>query len=332
MGKVRYDKWIGGVSAALLISAAISGCASNTGDTQGNLKKFSGPVKVKTLDQTRIEEQSAPSIVPITQIHNTSYVPLDAVAQAIGFHGEWLDNGKFGVGDSDPAWSFQAGDSAVDTGEGASKMPAPAVKQNNRLYVPASSLQGLFGNAADFRSDGQQVSFFPQADDNRTGAADDLGQPFQDGQTGTDEASEGNFRSLSSSSNGDHSDVIQQARRYLGVPYDFGAGSYSKTHRFDCSSYTKYIFAKFGVNLPRTARAQAKVGRSVSRSNLKKGDLVFFSVPGRFKSDSTVGHVGIYMGSGQMINANSAPKDGVQITNINKQYWRDHFLSAKRVL
>lgn len=492
----RRAKWFSAATAAFLVSAALTGCVRNPGDTQGNLNKYSGPVKVKTLEQTRLEEKNAESIVPITRIHNTAYVPLDAVAKAIGFRSEWLDDGRFGVGDTDPAWTFRAGDSAVDTGEKSIRMPAPAVKQNGRLYVPASALHGLFGDAAAFRADAQRVSFLPTIKGYHSGA-DDIARPFQDGKpeasgglkaeslgpmpgggawsgggfggwplgqegngqagngqgfndqgmngqqmngpglngtgstgtgsTGTgssgpgmngqgpndstgngqsqtsgiqgsqtqsgytqngihsaigddgtgnggqadngqtqtptggtqngqstsdgtqngqstsngaqngqstaDNGSQGdNGQQQSSSSVGDHSDVIQEAEKYLGVKYDFGAGKYADTHRFDCSSFTQYIFGKFGVSLPRTAREQAQVGQSVSKDNLQKGDLVFFSVPGRFKSDSTVGHVGIYMGGGKMINANSAPEDGVQITDINKAYWQENFLSAKRIL
>jgi hypothetical protein len=54
-------------------------------------------------------------------------------------------------------------------------------------------------------------------------------------------------------------------------------------------------------------------------------------VPGRFKTDKIVGHVGIYMGNNQMIHASPKPKDGVQITNINQPYWKKTFLSAKRL-
>lgn len=412
MVKYRFEKWLCGLSAAILISASLSGCTSNPGDTQGDLKKYSGPVKVKTLEQTRTEERSAQSVVPVKRIHNTGYVALGDVARAIGFRSQWLRDGQFGVGDTDAAWKFRPGDSKVMDGDKSIRMSAPAVKQSNRLYVPVGSLHNLFGDAAAFRADDKKVSFFPRPEGTNSGA-DDLALPFKDGdsapgglkaesmgpigqlpdggawgqagpsgqggslfgqagngygqagngfgsngqgqngqmwndgsfqngqaqsnQTGFGQSSDnqmtdGNYQAQSSSSTGDHSDVIREAEKYLGVRYDFGAGDYSRTHTFDCSSFTQYIFDKFGVSLPRTARAQGRLGRTVSRSDLQKGDLLFFSVPGRFKSDSTVGHVGIYMGNGQMINANTAPQDGVQITDINKQHWQDTFLFAKRIL
>ncbi|AWW42944.1 C40 family peptidase [Streptomyces cadmiisoli] len=115
--------------------------------------------------------------------------------------------------------------------------------------------------------------------------------------------------------------VIEAALSQRGVPYSWGGGnatgrSYgicctpsgkSGAHikGFDCSGLTTYAYAKVGVQLPRTAAAQAGVGRRIpaglGTGALEPGDLVFFAyAPGR---DSTIYHVGIYVGSGQMVNA-----------------------------
>jgi len=59
--------------------------------------------------------------------------------------------------------------------------------------------------------------------------------------------------------------------------------------------------------------------------------LMFYYVPGRFKSNKVVGHVGIYMGNQRMIHASPEPKNGVQISSIDKAYWKMTFLRAKRV-
>jgi len=58
---------------------------------------------------------------------------------------------------------------------------------------------------------------------------------------------------------------------------------------------------------------------------------MYFYVPGRFKSNKKVGHVGIYMGGGKMIHSSPLPKDGVQITNIDKAYWKRTYLYSKRI-
>jgi cell wall-associated NlpC family hydrolase len=115
--------------------------------------------------------------------------------------------------------------------------------------------------------------------------------------------------------------VIEVALSQRGVPYSWGGGnakgrstgiccspsgkSGTNIKGFDCSGLTTYAYAKVGIQLPRTAAAQAGVGEripaSLGTSALKAGDLVFYAyAPGR---DSTIYHVGIYLGSGQMINA-----------------------------
>jgi cell wall-associated NlpC family hydrolase len=119
--------------------------------------------------------------------------------------------------------------------------------------------------------------------------------------------------------------LISYADNYLGTPYKFGAST-STTRYFDCSSFTKHVFKKFGYNLPRTAREQAKVGKYVSKSNLKKGDLVFFKVPSR---GNIIGHVGIYAGNGKMIHTYGA--GGVKFSSINSSYWKQNYVTARRL-
>lgn len=115
--------------------------------------------------------------------------------------------------------------------------------------------------------------------------------------------------------------VIEAALAQRGVPYSWGGGtangpSYGiccspsgksgvSIKGFDCSGLTVYAYAKAGIRLPRTAAAQAGVGERIparlGTSALKPADLVFYAyAPGR---DSTIYHVGIYLGGGQMVNA-----------------------------
>ncbi|GGD63762.1 C40 family peptidase [Paenibacillus nasutitermitis] len=122
------------------------------------------------------------------------------------------------------------------------------------------------------------------------------------------------------------SKVISIGDNYLGVKYKLGAKSGIST-AFDCSSFTQYVFKKAGISLPRTSAAQAKKGKAVSRKNLKKGDLVFFSTP---SSGKRVGHVGIYAGNNKILHTYG--KGGVKFTSLGNSYWNSHYLSAKRVL
>lgn len=120
--------------------------------------------------------------------------------------------------------------------------------------------------------------------------------------------------------------VLATAAKYLGTPYKFGATS-GQTRNFDCSSFTQYVFKKYGVSLPRTSKQQSTRGTYVSRSNLKKGDLVFFSTS---SSHGQVAHVGIYAGNGKFINTYGKP--GVTYSNLNSSWWSSHYITARRVL
>lgn len=120
--------------------------------------------------------------------------------------------------------------------------------------------------------------------------------------------------------------IIKTANKYLGTPYQFGA-KYGQTKTFDCSSFVKTVYAKHGIQLPRTSRAQATVGKTVSMKNLKKGDLVFFKSAG--SSSNRITHVAIYAGNNKLLHTYG--KGGVKYTPFSK-YWKDRYVKAKRVL
>lgn len=83
--------------------------------------------------------------------------------------------------------------------------------------------------------------------------------------------------------------IVAEARKHVGTPYVHGGTS---PGAFDCSGFTSYVFSKFGVNLPPSSGAQRNVGRQVSASEARPGDLVWWP-----------GHVGIYTGNGNHIAA-----------------------------
>lgn len=116
------------------------------------------------------------------------------------------------------------------------------------------------------------------------------------------------------------SGIISTGKKYLGTPYKFGAST-STTRVFDCSTFTKYVYKKYGIYLPRTSYSQSKVGTYVSRSNLKPGDLVFFYKP--------VHHVAIYIGNGKILHTYGKP--GVVISSLNSSWWSSHYTTARRV-
>lgn len=120
--------------------------------------------------------------------------------------------------------------------------------------------------------------------------------------------------------------IIAYGEKFLGVRYQFGAPS-GVTYAFDCSSFVQYVYGKFGIKLPRTSRAQAKVGVKVYKANLKKGDLVFFTTS---QSGSRIGHVAIYAGNGKILHTYGKP--GVTYSSLNAPHWKKHYVTARRVL
>lgn len=96
--------------------------------------------------------------------------------------------------------------------------------------------------------------------------------------------------------------ILTTAARYLGARYVLGG---TKPGAFDCSGFVRYVFAKHGVLLPRTAREQATVGRTVvgGLDSLRTGDLLFFRT-----RRGRAAHVAIYVGEGRIIHASSGSR------------------------
>ena len=137
-----------------------------------------------------------------------------------------------------------------------------------------------------------------------------------------------NFRGASSISRGRGNSrkaqiLLSMARQYVGMPYVWAGRSPSG---FDCSGFIYYVFDQLGYGLPRMADGQFEVGIPVSRNSLEPGDLVFFETyePGP-------SHVGIYIGNDQFIHASSGAGH-VTVTPLNKTYYRDRYLGARRIL
>lgn len=110
--------------------------------------------------------------------------------------------------------------------------------------------------------------------------------------------------------------IVAYASNFLGTPYVWGANG---PNSFDCSGFTKYVFAHFGVSLTRTTYTQINEGSYVSRDNLEPGDLVFFG-------SGSPHHVGIYVGNNSYIHA---PRTGdvVKVSPLT----RSDYLSARRI-
>lgn len=113
--------------------------------------------------------------------------------------------------------------------------------------------------------------------------------------------------------------IIAYASNFMGTPYVWGGTT--PNPGFDCSGFTQYVFAHFGVRIGRTTYEQINAGSAVSRSQLQPGDLVLFG------SYSDPHHVGIYVGNGTYIHS---PHTGASITVSSLDY-RSDFVVGRRV-
>lgn len=122
--------------------------------------------------------------------------------------------------------------------------------------------------------------------------------------------------------------VVDFAMQFLG--YDYVYGGKSPEEGFDCSGFVYYVYKQFGYTLYPGATNQWNTlsDTVIPRSDLRPGDLVFFSDNGEV---SGMTHVGMYIGDGQMIHA-STPSTGVIISDLSEPYYVRMYLGAKRVI
>ncbi|HWE42676.1 MAG TPA: C40 family peptidase [Gemmatimonadaceae bacterium] len=125
-------------------------------------------------------------------------------------------------------------------------------------------------------------------------------------------------------------DIVRAARDYLGVRYVWGGDT---PRAFDCSGFTRYVFARYGIALPRTAHEQAAFGDAPFPGDLRPGDLLFFS------GGQGAQHIAIYVGGDTIIHASSSAKR-VKLDMIKphggrwaKHNWfRNRLIAVRRVL
>lgn len=103
--------------------------------------------------------------------------------------------------------------------------------------------------------------------------------------------------------------IANYAVQFVGNPYVWGGTSL--TNGADCSGFTMSIMAHFGVSLPHSSSAQAGCGRSIKSSQMRPGDLVFYSGSG-----GGINHVALYIGNGQVVHA-SSKRTGIKISSWN---------------
>ena len=116
-------------------------------------------------------------------------------------------------------------------------------------------------------------------------------------------------------------EVVEIARRFLGVPYLWGG---TTPHGYDCSGFIQEVFRLGGHSVPRLADVQYQALSKVSRKDIRPGDLVFFNTDG-----SGVSHVGVSSGDGVFLHASSSR--GVVESNLEQAYYSERFVGAARL-
>ena len=131
------------------------------------------------------------------------------------------------------------------------------------------------------------------------------------GGSGSKSSSNGGSGSQKASSSGSskRAQIANYATQFLGNPYVWGGTSL--TNGTDCSGFTMSVMAHFGVGLPHHSGSQAGAGRSISSSQMRPGDLIFYT-----NSGGTINHVALYIGGGRVCHASNA-RDGIKISTWN---------------
>ena len=122
-------------------------------------------------------------------------------------------------------------------------------------------------------------------------------------------------------------DIVRAAREYLGVRYKWGGNT---PRAFDCSGYTRWVFARYGIELPRTAHEQAAFGTAPFPGDLRPGDLLFFY------GGQGAQHIAIYVGADTIIHASSTGKrvklDLIKRRGSGRNWFRNRLIAVRRIV
>lgn len=122
---------------------------------------------------------------------------------------------------------------------------------------------------------------------------------------------------------------IPMTQRMVALAYSqigtlYHSGGVEPATGFDCSGFTSWVFNKIGINLPRSSSQQFQEGKVIAKSQLRKGDLVFFG------NKKRITHVGIYLENNMFIHSSSSG-DTVKISSLDDPTWERRYTGARRI-
>ena len=118
-------------------------------------------------------------------------------------------------------------------------------------------------------------------------------------------------------------EIVRTSETFIGLPYQWGGSS--PEEGFDCSGLTMAVYQLNGLSIPRSSREQYMLGMPVSREELAKGDLIFFTPSG----DKKVSHVGLYTGDNRFIHAPGKGKT-IRSDSLSDGYYDSRYAGARR--
>ncbi|MDQ1911048.1 NlpC/P60 family protein [Paenibacillus sp. GD4] len=311
-----------GVVAASLI--APFSMAAELLQLQVNVVPFSWKVNDRTFESTEGYKDGAEKLPASLNYKGTTYIPIRLLAETLGYQVTWNDATKTATianaaaGEDDPI-----SDIPVSNAKSVSYIPNPATLTKAAMWLAkpdaAAAKLGIIPA-------GTHVSVTKEEN------ADWL-QISMDGQTGFIPASAAAYRRAADRPAWEQKAdaIIAEGLRYLGAPYEFGAST-KQTATFDCSSFLKHIFAQEGYTLPRDSRQQSRIGSDIKLSELRKGDLIFFTTPQRKNKSGIeqIGHVSMYLGDNLMLHTFRVGI-GVTVTELDSN-WTNRIVKVKRIL
>lgn len=124
---------------------------------------------------------------------------------------------------------------------------------------------------------------------------------------------------------GDGAAIVREAEKYKGSKYKLGGAS---PKGFDCSGFTWYVYNQVtGMDISRTVKSQYKQGKAVGKGDWQAGDIVFF----KNTAEKGLSHCGIFVSGQKFIHAENE-KTGVVYSELNSDYYSEHYAGARRLL